>query len=370
MTENAPPSEAMTVTDPHWLGVINELRALPRFPTFVPNILLPLIPGSVSLEQSDARDIDCEAYFAVHKNQLYKLPEHVLSAIMQRSVCTWANGVFAVFSTVYGAGPTAASPHLAPSVTRVRRWYAATRGSQDTRTINRLVFIHIPRTAGTSVYSALSGAFGDTAYFDNRESFREYNSNVLRLPLIAGHFWLEDVMTSKLRDSIIISIVRDPFERVLSEIKFARREIIDPRFDANSWIQKMRTLNVAELVDQPDFEVVCNLQVLTFGSLSGVDEPREKTLERAIARLSNQNMIVAPLEQARLLLDRTSNAFGVTFPELPRENKGTMAEQYPDFSADELALLERRTAETSSCEQALIAFVRDRFTERFASALA
>jgi sulfotransferase famil protein len=87
----------------------------------------------------------------------------------------------------------------------------------------QLCFMHIGKTAGTSVQQALFEAMQGTAIFhDSLPNFDSVSAVELAInDLVAGHFMLQHV--AKLRpDRFLMAFLRDPVERVISNYHFLR----------------------------------------------------------------------------------------------------------------------------------------------------
>lgn len=105
-----------------------------------------------------------------------------------------------------------------------------------------LVFIHIPKTAGTSVLHALTTAFGDDAVLTVRpdrwanikpEAFPAAHLDP-KIRVIAGHITaaqLWDNLAIRRDNPLIFSVVRDPFDRLLSLFNYlhARGRLSDDK---------------------------------------------------------------------------------------------------------------------------------------------
>ncbi|UFZ06408.1 sulfotransferase family protein [Bradyrhizobium ontarionense] len=89
----------------------------------------------------------------------------------------------------------------------------------------QLCFMHIGKTAGTSLQHALFEAMKGTAIFhESLENFDEVSSSEISLnDLVIGHFNYQH--TAKLRpDRFLLTFLRDPVERVISSYYFLRTD--------------------------------------------------------------------------------------------------------------------------------------------------
>lgn len=90
----------------------------------------------------------------------------------------------------------------------------------------RVVFLHIPKTAGQSVHSYLVNAFGSDNVFPARvnHQFYQYSrSELLAYQIFSGHFdWsLLDCLPEPV---FTFTILRDPIDRIVSFYLYLRRE--------------------------------------------------------------------------------------------------------------------------------------------------
>ena len=93
--------------------------------------------------------------------------------------------------------------------------------------LRKLVFIHIPKTAGLSLHSVLEQYFGETASvrFGNKEDrirFQETTKNEFRkYSYISGHLSLKEIK-DKFINYPTVALVRDPIKRLLSLLQYFR----------------------------------------------------------------------------------------------------------------------------------------------------
>lgn len=114
-----------------------------------------------------------------------------------------------------------------------------------------VLLVHIPKTAGISLYTAMAKWFGPDHSLRYPRSTEEFKEQFLRLSdeelrrhrLISGHFNLPFWLRRDLGGRVIVALVRDPVERALSTYRYIRSWPGHPR---RALVGKM---GVAEYVD-------------------------------------------------------------------------------------------------------------------------
>ncbi|CUH42057.1 sulfotransferase family 2 domain-containing protein [Ruegeria atlantica] len=87
----------------------------------------------------------------------------------------------------------------------------------------KLVFLHLPKTGGTSLHHLLSQSFEQKEICPERYNFlmSMNESDLSQYRFFSGHFSLKDVPLA-LRNQNVVSVFRDPKERLLSEFYYLR----------------------------------------------------------------------------------------------------------------------------------------------------
>jgi hypothetical protein len=90
----------------------------------------------------------------------------------------------------------------------------------------QLVFVHIPKTAGLSLHVALENIYGkeSTLRVGNEDALQRLRQRpdyqVIDKAFISGHFFYDDIKNRCQPDAILISILRDPIKRILSNYNY------------------------------------------------------------------------------------------------------------------------------------------------------
>jgi hypothetical protein len=114
-----------------------------------------------------------------------------------------------------------------------------------------VLLVHIPKTAGISLYTAMAKWFGPEQSLRYPRSTEEFKQQFLRLSdeelhryrLISGHFNLPFWLRRDLGGRVVVALVREPVERYLSTYRYTRSWTGHPRHAL------VRNMSVAEFVD-------------------------------------------------------------------------------------------------------------------------
>ncbi len=93
-----------------------------------------------------------------------------------------------------------------------------------------VLFVHIQKTGGMSLYNSMAERFGGARsrrFQRSSEEFRQQflqltDDEIARLRLLSGHFELPFWLQRPLSDRFVVSLVREPVERVLSAYRYAK----------------------------------------------------------------------------------------------------------------------------------------------------
>lgn len=99
----------------------------------------------------------------------------------------------------------------------------------------KLAFIHIPKTAGTSLTTTLMGGWPRARVVATQAQFDAISDDEIEsLDLVAGHFRAYRFEDRRLPDFAAVTVLRDPFERLFSSYRFARAAVIERGVDADA----------------------------------------------------------------------------------------------------------------------------------------
>ena len=92
--------------------------------------------------------------------------------------------------------------------------------------MRKLAFIHAPKTAGTSFTRALARGWPRRRGFASREGSAGLSPAELgQLDMVAGHFHAFHMEKPAFADFVRVTLVRDPFDRLISSWHFGRDQV-------------------------------------------------------------------------------------------------------------------------------------------------
>lgn len=183
------------------------------------------------------------------------------------------------------------------------------------------VFIHLPKTAGTSFNRALSAGFGSdrvTSPFAASVITAEQAAEMATYTVVAGHVSLHDV-ERHFPDAKRFTILRNPIDRCLSWYYFARSMQVSDHADVRA-AQQLDVEAFFTLAPSVTFRNIFNRQVRQLGDHAlNPDVEMPAALERAKGTL-NACAWIGRQECLDVDLERLPDAFpemaGVEFPRL------------------------------------------------------
>ena len=115
-----------------------------------------------------------------------------------------------------------------------------------------VLFVHIQKTAGMSLYNSLAQWFGaehSLRYPRSSQEFKDRflrlsDADILRFRLLSGHFELPFWLRRELGPRFVVSVVREPVERVLSIYRYARG------WTGHQRHAEVARMSIADFVDQ------------------------------------------------------------------------------------------------------------------------
>jgi hypothetical protein len=261
-------------------------------------------------------------------------------------------------AAVAARGNAAAAPSAAPGP-------LLDIGPVPARLVPLFVFLHVPKTAGSSLRLAMSQMFGPHLRFftRNEELARTPENEALwadpafynRHLLIGGHVRRNHPVVEPThigRRIIYISMFRDPVKRAVSGYDFSRRFPDHPIRD----FLADKTLFQAVTTPGPFRDRYVNDQIrYVFGT------PRPK---KAAEVLRAGNYIVAPMEKMEEFFDALSAISGLPRPQkLPRVNTSNQLDEHRIEKASEQPDYEDALTALAEANADEIAFLKEHLTD-------
>jgi Sulfotransferase family len=239
---------------------------------------------------------DCTV-FLMHKGRLGSVQKPDLGRIAREWQWIFANNVFVVFSR---------SPKIRRDIRfGFRRIYCLPivrflRSASLRKRRSRIVYIHVPKTGGTSMWRSLRKAFPSHVYYSSIDACLKNPPAPDDYDLIGGHFSPSVVANYLLEDDCVVGMVRDPTERFLSGVVHSRRGGEDPATFSPS-MQAMRSMDLADYLATDFGRRESRLQLIMFGT----DHRRMWTtysegemLASALAFARRDNVLLGPSERS------------------------------------------------------------------------
>jgi len=272
----------------------------------------------------DVIDLSDCTIFVLHKGLLTGLPKGELRRVAENWQWIFANEVFVVLSRfprvkkdVRRSGNLV---HCRPLI----RFLASASLRQRH---SKIVYVHVPKTGGTSFWASLIRSFPAHAYYT---SLRAYLSNPPATDdydLIGLHFSPSVLLASLQQDDCIIGMVRDPTRRLISAVMHARRDTEDLKtFTASA--KAMRQMDLAQYMATDLGRLEARLQLITFGTdcRQATDAPSDDEMLRSARAFSQrENVVLAPSERSPEFMEFVADRLAFRPAALARLNANTPA---------------------------------------------
>jgi hypothetical protein len=292
-----------------WQTVYDVLRPLlnDRDVVMAPRGDWPAFPGE-AIFYDDLIEPDGCTVLVLHKGLLTSLPKAELRKIAAEWQWVFANEVFLVFSRARRGGidfHSANSIHWRPLVRHLSS--AALR-----RRASMIVYVHVPKTGGTSMWASLTKAFPSHVYYPTLRAYLNNPPAPDEYDLVGLHFSPGILLPSLRRNDWVIGMVRDPVRRLLSAVMHSRRETEDIETFTPA-ARAMREMELARYLATDFGQVEARLQLIMFGTGCGqsADALSDRDmLHRARAFVQRENVILAPSELSAEFIKLVAHRIG------------------------------------------------------------
>ncbi|ESR23850.1 sulfotransferase family 2 domain-containing protein [Lutibaculum baratangense] len=283
--------------DPMWQDAAAAARELDIGPIAVPPEFRRVLAKSVGYGQPSEG-------LLLNKGKMHEVSVARLEGQLDRHA-VFANEVFVLFAD-RDTGTRAEDLHVEPVRQYLQDLHAHRfRGRQT-------VFLHIPKTAGTSLRNALEPRFVRPLYVVTKQWFERATDHFDAHDLVGGHVDLATVRKARLEDPTIFTLIRDPFQRLVSLVGHARRPEMTPQ-QLGPKMQMFRTTPLREVLRSEEgiYELFAQADILC-----GSRKPA-----RAQVRDVCESIHVGLVEQLPLFLARHGHSLRLDGTELGRHNR-------------------------------------------------
>jgi hypothetical protein len=308
------------VKDRLWRAVYGVLRPLLNSADMVlaPRGDWPCFPCS-SVLYDDVIDLAGCTVLVLHKGQMAGIEKADLLRIANEWQWVFANEVFVVLSRDRKIGRDARrGPQLVHCKPLIR--FLCSRNLRKRR--SKLIYVHVPKTGGTSMWAALTKALPSHIYFTSLRALSKHPPVLEDYDLIGVHFSPAVLLQHLSEDDLVIGMVREPTQRFLSGILHARRESEDPETFTPS-TKAMREMELIEYLATDFGRFEARLQLITFGleHAAPLSMPSDDRLyASAVTFAKRRNVILAPSERSDAFREFLRERLSVQIEPLARLN--------------------------------------------------
>ena len=160
------------------------------------------------------------------------------------------------------------------------------------KTNERIFFIHVPKSAGMAVTTLLAQQFGAEAVVHlpaPRRGAAEQAQQNYRI--VAGHFMMNQLSAQLCATSYMLSILREPVDRVLSLYHFYRQKGVA----TGPEVDRARHQELDTIMTEFRQPIICNvwsnLQTLIFAGVHPDTSPSRQLLDRAKRNLDRLDLV-------------------------------------------------------------------------------
>jgi hypothetical protein len=284
--------------DRFWQAVYNALRPLLSEADVVlaPRGDWPPFPCPCTLYE-DVIDIADATVLVLHKGRLAGVRKEDLRRIAHEWQWIFANEVFVVLSRL---GKVSRDVRLGLGLIHCRPVILFLHSASLRKRRSRIVYVHVPKTAGTSMWLSLITAFPSHIYYATLDAWLANPPAPDDYDLIGLHFSPTVLLRHLSEDDWIVGMLRHPTERFFSAVLHCRRESEDPETFSPS-MRAMRDMHIIDFLVTEFARYETRLQLITFGTdyRQSTDAPSDQEmLSSALAFARRENVVLAPSERS------------------------------------------------------------------------
>ena len=279
----------------------------------------------------DVIDIADATVLVLHKGRLAGIRKQDLRDIAAEWQWIFANEVFVVLSR---RGKIRRDIRFSLSFIHCWPVVRFLHSASLRRRRSRIVYVHVPKTGGTSMWESLKRRFPSHVYYSSMNTWLSNPPACEEYDLIGLHFSPTVLSRYLSEDDWIVGMVRHPTERLLSAVVHSRRDSEDPE----TFTPSMRAMREMDLVDYllTDYgRHEARLQLITFGP--NYREPAEalsdeELLSSALAFARSENVVLAPSERSQAFSELLAKRLSFRPQALGRLNANEAAMRTPHLS--------------------------------------
>jgi Sulfotransferase family len=243
---------------------------------------------------------DCTV-LVLHKAKIVSMPKAELLTIADQWQWIFANEVFIVLSR---SEKIRSDIRRSANIVHCRPLIRFLCSASLRKRRSRIIYVHVPKTGGTSMWASLTRAFPSHVYYPSIHAFLRNPPASGDYDLIGLHFSPTVLSRHLSENDRVIGMVRHPTDRFLSGVMHCRRETEDPETFTQS-TRAMRDMQLADYLATDLGRFEARLQLITFGTdyrHSPAAPSDREMLYSALAFAQRENVVLAPSER--------SDAFG------------------------------------------------------------
>jgi hypothetical protein len=247
-------------------------------------------------------DIGDATVLFLYKGRMSGISHTVLNRVYNTWRPVFANDVFACFMRRRLPSLRNRALRRAPHYQPVREFLNARklRRCKDTT-----FFVHIPKTAGTTVWEAIANPVPAKLYCENYEAFHRHPPQARNFDLIGGHVPLPILARAAAPADRFAALLRDPVARFRSAFLHCRRANEDPA-TFTSAMRLMRERPLTEFLSDPGASMeICQQTIMlgfAFDRVYGPDV-EQQIFDRARAAVEQEGNVFATTRRVPQFID-------------------------------------------------------------------
>jgi hypothetical protein len=233
----------------------------------------------------------------LHKGQLTSLPKGELRRISNEWQWIFANEIFIVLSR---SQKTKRVIRRSRDIVHCKPLIRFLCSASLRRRRSKIVYVHVPKTGGTSMWASLTRAFPSHVFYPSVGAYLKHPPAPEDYDLIGLHFSPNSLLPSLCEEDWMIGMVRHPTHRFLSGVMHSRQTTADPETFTSS-AKAMREMELSEFLATDFGRYEARLQLITFGAdfRHASEMPSdEEMLRSAVAFSQRGNIVLAPSERS------------------------------------------------------------------------